>query len=120
MNFWKIKRGNTSVQDIAVRDKDGALVQNLSEATAIKFQVSEHYESNGLIDKTKEEGIEVDTPEIGYLRITLLPAETNLPARKYFMGLQIKWSDEKIYETVMKVDGEITDRLEIIPELISC
>lgn len=118
MSIWQVKRGNTSVQDIAVRDKDGVLVKNLSDATEIKFQVSRYYEANGLIDKTKDNGIEVDTPEIGYLRITLLPVETNLPPFKYYMGLQIKWSADIIYETILKIDGKESNRLEIIPELI--
>ncbi len=71
------------------------------------------------IQKNKDDGIEVNVPETGYLRITLLPADTKIPPLKYYVALQIKWSETRIYETVIKVDGQKTDRLEIVGELVS-
>ena len=50
------------------------------------------------IGKTKGDGIEVNVPSEGYLRITLLPADTGIAVREYFMALQLKWSDDEVYE----------------------
>ncbi len=117
--MWQVMRGNTTVRDIPVYDKEGVLVQDLAAATAIHFHVCKHRECSGVIQKNKGEGIEVNIPETGYLRITLLPVDTKIPPLKYYMALQIKWSEIRIYECVIKVDGKVTDRLEIVGELIS-
>ena len=117
--MWKVTRGNTSVRDIPVYDQKGSLVQDLADATAIHFHVCKHRECSGLIQKNKSNGIEVNIPETGYLRLTLLPADTKIPPLKYYVALQIKWSATRIYECVIKVNGQVTDRLEIVPELVA-
>ena len=85
--MWQIIRGNTTVRDIPVYDKNGALVQNLDDAEEIYLHVlkERNRECNAIIQKNKSNGIEINVPEIGYLRITLLPSETRIPARKYFV-----------------------------------
>ncbi len=116
--MWQVIRGNTTVRNIPVYDQKGILVQDLADATEIHFHVCKNRECSGIIQKDKSNGIEVDIPETGWLRITLLPADTKIPPLKYFVALQIKWSATRIYETVIKVDGQKTDRLEIVPELV--
>lgn len=117
--MWQVIRGNTTVRDIPVYDQKGVLVQDLANATEIHFHVCKHRECSGIIQKNKSNGIEVNIPNTGYLRITLLPADTKIPPLKYFVALQIKWSETRIYECIIKVDGKATDRLEIVPELVS-
>lgn len=114
MNRWRVKKGNTSVQEIEVRDKDNQLVANLADATDIKFQVKEKPEDlTPMIEKTKDEGIAVDTPNTGWLRITLLPSDTDIEGQVYFMALEIIWSPDEKYETRLYVNNGESDKFEI-------
>jgi len=118
---WVVRKGNTSVQDIPVKDKDGVLVQNLAAADEIKFQVKEaKSDVTPLIAKTKgvAGGIQVDTPSTGYLRITLKPTDTAITVEKYFMALQIKWSDDLLWETIIEIEGVETDVFRIREQMI--
>ncbi len=119
ISIWEVIRGNTTIRDIPIYDKKGVLVQDLADAEKIHFHVCKNRECSGIIQKEKDDGIEVNIPETGYLRITLLPVDTKIPPLKYYVALQIKWSETRIYECIIKVDGQKTDRLEIVPELVS-
>jgi hypothetical protein len=119
---WEVIKGNSSVQDIPVYDKDDVLLTNLSSATEIKFQVkgSELEGISALIEKTDGDGIQVDIPSEGYLRITINPADTvDLDEREYFMALQIKWSATTIYETILKIDGVQTKTFKVKKGIIT-
>ena len=109
MSEWRVKKGNTSVQDILVKDRDGNNVTNLASATDIKFQVKERKTNSVKIEKTKGSGIEVDTPTTAYLRITLLPSNTSIARKRYVMGLEITWSANVKYETRIYIDDNETD-----------
>jgi len=39
MSEWTIKKGNTAVQDILIKDADGVAVTTLAAATEIKFHI---------------------------------------------------------------------------------
>jgi len=119
MSEWSVKRGNTSVQDVLVKDKDGNLITDLADAQTIVFQVKEKKpNTTPKITKTKGDGIQVNIPSTGYLRITLLPSETNLTVKKYFMGLEIKWSADVIYETIIEINGIETDVFRIRQDVV--
>ena len=119
MKQWLIKKGNTSVQDIPVYDKDSVLLTNLATTTEIKFQVKKNKtDTTALIEKTKGAGIEVNTPSAGYLRITLLPTDTAISVGDYFMALHLKWSSSEIYEVIIEIDDEKTDRFRIQQDII--
>jgi len=122
MKQWLIKKGNTSVQDIPVYDKNGALIANLADATEIKFQVKKKKtDAVALVEKTVGSGIAVNTPSAGYLRITLTPEDTGttLSVGDYFMALQIKWSAAEIYEVIIKIDDIKTERFRIKQDIIT-
>jgi len=120
MSKWQVKRGNTAIQDILIQDKDGVTVSNLNEATEAKFQIKDSKASTSAkVEKTLGAGIEVDTPNAGYLRLTLLPADTALVIKDYVMALQIKWSADEIWEIDIEIDGDVTDVFEIIQDIIS-
>lgn len=122
MSKWIVKKGNTSVQEILIKDKDGANVENLAAATYIKFQVKETKTvATVLIEKTKDsgDGIAVLAGEdLGKLQITLEPTDTNLPPKEYYMGLEIKWSDTVLYEVTMMADGAETEVFEIEQDIV--
>ena len=108
MSEWRVKKGNTSIQDILVKDRDDADVANLASATAIKFQVKPRRTNSVIIEKTKGAGIEVDTPTTAYLRITLKPSDTaNIP-KKYVMAIEITWSADVKYEARIYIDDNET------------
>lgn len=117
MTAWRIIQGNTYKQEIPIEDEKGVLVTDLASADTIKFQVKEKKEESEspLISKSKDSGIEVNQPEVGYLRITLVPSDTQdvRPSERYFMAVQVKWSEAKIYEYKLKIDGELTDKFTV-------
>lgn len=123
MKQWLIKKGNTSVQDIPIYDKDGVLITNLAIATEIKFQIKKNKtDAAALVEKTDSTGggIEVNTPSTGYLRITLLPEDTGVTLSKgdYYMACQITWSATEIYEVDIYIDNVITEQLRIKQDII--
>ena len=113
MNSWKVKKGNTSVQEIEVRNKDNQIVTNLADATDIIFQVKEKFGDSPTIEKTKGAGITVDSPDVGWLRVVLLPSDTDKEAQVYLMALEVIWSPDEKYETRLYVNNSETDKFEI-------
>jgi len=107
MKAWEVKKGNKSVRDVLIKDKEGVTVTNLADAQEIIFQIKRKKTDVALVEKTKSNGIAVDTPSEGYLRITLLPVDTEvaLIVGDYYMGLQIKWSATDIYEVKIEIDN---------------
>ena len=118
MSEWIIKKGNTAVQDIPIKDKDGALVANLAAASEIKFQIKLLETGAALVEKTVGAGIEVNTPSAGYLRLTLSATNTNQIPKTYYMGLQITWGTE-VREVILKVDSIETEKLKIIQDVVN-
>lgn len=119
---WEVIQGNTSVQDILIKDKDGATVTTLGNATAIVFNVkdTEAESETADISKTVGSGIEVDTPSEGYLRITILPADTTgLSLKDYYMALQITWSATIVYEIILKTENNQQKTFRIKPGIIT-
>lgn len=113
MNAWIVKKGNTSQQDFEIQDKNGKAVTDLASAAFIKFQVKEKGEEDGspLISKSAGDGIEVDTPTVGCLRITLLPSDTAIRVgERYVMGCEINWGSDENYEAYMYLNGQETDK----------
>lgn len=116
MKAWIVVAGNTSQQEIPIRDKKGELVDDLASAVAIKFQVKEKKEESEppLISKDLVIGIEINQPSLGYLRITLLPSDTNIrPSERYVMALQIEWSGDDEYEVKLTIGGQKTSKFVV-------
>jgi len=120
MAEWKVIKGNTSIQEVEVNDKDGAPVTNMADATDIDFQIKiAKLDEESVIAKTKGAGIEVLTgDDLGKLRITLLPADTEIAVKKYFMALQLKWDAITIYEVDLTIDGVETDVFRITQDMV--
>ena len=119
MSEWIIKKGNTAVQDIPIRDEDGELVTNLGlSGVEIKFQIKRQEIGAFLVEKTIGAGIEVDMPDTGYLRLTLTATDTNQAPRLYYMGLQITW-DAEVREVILRVGGLETERLKIVQDIVN-
>ena len=120
MSEWAVKKGNTSIQEIEVNDKDGNPVENMGDATDIDFQIKiNKLDEESVISKTKGAGIEVLTgDDLGKLRITLLPEDTEINVEKYFMGLQLKWDAITIYEVDLTIGGVGTDVFRITQDIV--
>lgn len=118
---FTVKKGNKAVLEILCKDKDGNVITTLAATSAIKFHVKERKTiATTKISKTKGSGIEVNLPSQGYLRVSLLPAETNaLVAGDYYMGCQIEWSATEIYEIDMYIGNYETDILEIVQDIVN-
>jgi hypothetical protein len=121
--MWELTKGNTSIQEIAISDKDGNLVTNLADATEIKFQVKKSKTAESyLIQKTKGNGIEVLTGDsLGKLRITIVPSDTkNMDAGwMYYMGLEITWDENTSYEIELSIDGIETNQLIVKQDIVN-
>jgi len=118
MSEWIIKKGNTVVQDIPIKDEDGNLVSNLAAATEIKFQIKALKTGVALVEKTVGSGIEVNTPSTGYLRLTLSATDTDQTPKIYYMGLQIRWGAE-VREVILKVGTTEVQNLEITQDIVN-
>ena len=121
MKCWIVKKGNKSVRDMLIKDKDGNTVTNLADAEEIKFQIKEaRTDAVPKIEKTAGSGIEVNTPSSGYLRITLTPIDTGttLSVSNYYMALQIKWSATDIYEVRITIDDIVAEYFEVVQDVI--
>ncbi|MBA7659174.1 hypothetical protein ES703_67147 [subsurface metagenome] len=122
MNAWIVKTGNTSQQDFEIQDKNGKAVIDLASAVFIKFQVKRKGEEKGspIISKVLGDGIEVDTPTLGCLRITLLPSDTSIrPGERYIMGCEINWGSDENYEVFMFLNGKETNQFVVVESVIS-
>ena len=122
MSEWIIKKGNTAVQDIPIRDADGDLVATLALAEEIKFHIKVLETGVALVEKIEGDGIEVDTPSAGYLRLTLTATETDQTPKTYYMGLQITWGSglgSEVREVILKVGGIATEKLKIIQDIVN-
>lgn len=116
---WKVKQGNTSIQDILVKDEDGVALTNLSTATEIKFVVkTSPSASANVIEKTEGSGLESDTPSTGYVRITLSPTDTEIDVGGYVMALQIKWGASTVYEVTLKQRAAEVSTFVIAPDIV--
>lgn len=117
---WVVKKGNTVIQDVSILDKDGNAVTNLASAETIKFQVKrKRTDSDTLIAKTKGNGIEVLTgDDLGKLRITLDPEDTEMAVGEYFCGLQIEFDEDTIYEVNLTIDGRETERFKVVQDVV--
>lgn len=119
---WQTKAGNTTIQDFLVTDKDDETVTTLATATEIKFQIKKtKTATTALVEKTAGDGIEVDTPTTGYLRITLDDTDTGttLSVGDYFMALRITESGGDIYETNLSIDDIKTEKFRIRQNIVT-
>ena len=119
MNFWRIKRGNSSIQEIPVYNMKGKLIEDLDDVKTAKFVAKAIRDGKALFTKTIASGIEIDEPDPGYVKITLDPGDTDLPPRKYFMALELLWKSGKKYEVIFKIDGQESEMMEILPQIIT-
>ena len=119
MSEWVIKKGNTVTQDIPIYDEDGDLVTTLAAATEAKFQVKdEEASATVLLEKTLGAGIAVDTPVVGYVRLTLTATNTDsLDPKYYYMALQIVWGAE-VKEVYIMIEDLVTEKLKIIQDIV--
>lgn len=117
MSEWVIKQGNTDIQEIEIRDKNGNVIQDLADVQEAKFQVKDSKDIK--ISKSKEEGLKLNTPSTGHVQIIVLPADTiNLPIKRYVMGLELIWSEEKKHEVYLYIDGIETNRFRIAKNMV--
>lgn len=120
---WEVKKGNTSVQNILVKDKNDNIVTTLNIATEIKFVIKKTKTAvAALVEKTAVAlgGIVIDDPTTGYLKITLTPTDTGvtLSVGDYFMAIQITWSPTEVWEVNMEIDDVKTDRFRIKQDIV--
>ena len=119
--MWQVKRGNTSIQDIPIYQKDSTTLEtNLAAVREITFQVkTSKTASAAVIEKLESAGgILVDTPSTGYVRITLSPEDTDIDIGMYVMGLQVDWSAASIYEVRIEIDDVETTEFEVEQDVV--
>jgi len=71
------------------------------------------------MSNSEADGISVLTgDDLGKLRITLDPEDTEIAVRQYFCGLQIKFDASTVYECDLTVDGRETDIFKIKQDIV--
>lgn len=117
MSEWVVKQGNTNTQEIEIRDKNGNVIQDLADVQEAKFQVKDDKDIK--ISKSKEEGLNLNTPSIGYVQIIILPSDTiSLPIKRYIMGLELIWSEDKKHEVYLYIDGIETNKFRVVKNVV--
>ena len=90
----------------------------MADATDIDLVVKRSLSADPIFTKTEADGIAVDTPSEGYLRVTLAPADTEQAVGMYFMALQITWDADTVYECIMKIDDIEACKFKIVQDMI--
>lgn len=117
---WKVKKGNTSIQDIPIYQRDGTTLEtNLATAARIEFNVCKSKKGAAIISKTVGSGITVNTPNTGYVRVKLLPSDTSIEPGDYWMGLEVNWGADDNYECRLKVNDVETELFEIEQDVVN-
>jgi hypothetical protein len=91
----KFTRGDTFVQRITVRKTDGT-PKDITGATARYTVRTPNYSGTQVLQKTTGSGIQLTTPSIGVLDVTVPPNETILliPDTKYEYDCEVTLSGE--------------------------
>jgi hypothetical protein len=119
MSELLIKKGNIKVEDIPVYDKDGDLITNLATATDGRFDIKSQETGAVLVSKTIGAGIDIDTPVVGYIRLTLTPTDTDQTPGYYYMGLQFMWGANDVRECYIKIEDIVTEKLKITQDIVN-
>ena len=119
----QLKKGNQTIFDFYIRDRDGLLITDLSAAIEIKYAMKEDREDadiDALILKKLTLGeIAIDTPVTGVCRVTLTKSDTeDLGTSQKFHALQIEYSAENIQEVWIKNNNVITDTVEVVQDVV--
>ena len=117
----RIKKENSSTINITVNDGDGDLVTNLATADDVKFMVKKKKtdtNANAVISKNIGNGVTINDPSVGIVKVTLTSTDTNIDIGFYFMALQIEYSATDIQEINLEKDDCATDILEIYQDII--
>jgi len=100
--------GNDVSIRILVKDQTRVALTTLATCTEIRFMVKTaktDLDAAALISKVLVDGITVDIPSTGYVKVPLTAADTGaLAVGSYFMGLQLEWAGPVIQEVVMSDD----------------
>jgi hypothetical protein len=117
----RLKKGNAITLKILTKDDDGNLITNLADATAISFMLKRNNtdsNASAMVNKDLDDGITVDDPSSGYIRIALTSVDTGIDIGTYKMGLQITYSATNIQEINIIEGNKTIDRLQIVQDVI--
>lgn len=115
----QIKKGNQVIMEIGIKDINNDLITDLNTATEIKYMIKTEAtdaDIDALVTVTLTAGgIVIDTPEIGYVQVTIDAPDTESldPGNKYH-ALQIEYSSDNIQE----INFEKGNRLQILQDVI--
>ena len=101
MNFL---RGNDVTLRVGIKDQSRTLLTNLATCTEIRFMVKADktdLDGAALISKLIADGITVDSPSTGYIRIPLSSADMSIPVASYYMGVQLEYAGPVKQEIVL-------------------
>ena len=88
-------RGNTVTLKVGIKDQTRTLLTNLATCTEIRFMVKADktdLDGAALISKLIADGITVDSPSTGYVRIPLSSADMSIAVGSYYMGIQLEYA----------------------------
>ena len=116
----KVKRGNTIAFIFEVKDADGILVDNLGNADSVCFMVKKgktDLNEDAIITKTLDDGITVDSPDEGKVKVQLTKDDLNIEPGQYYFALEIIWGDSR-QEINIKENDLTLDRFTVEQDII--
>ena len=116
----QIKKGNTVDLEFTIKDSDGTLVINLSTVVDVKFMAKNEptdADVDAVISKSLGDGITVDDPSTGIVKVALTSTDTSVTAKRYSFALQLEYSDS-IQEVTIRENRSETNVLDIVQDII--
>lgn len=107
---------------LSCKNKDSQeTITNLSLATEIIFQFKEDISEDPVVEfKLSDSEIEVDTPDIGDIKLKILPTKTaSVTAGNKIVGCQITYSSTDIREIELTEKNRVVETIEILQEKVT-
>lgn len=116
----KIKKGNSVVLKITIKDSLGAVITTLASATAMTFLVKSNMtdlDADAYITKSLTSGITIYDADNGIIKVTLDSTDTDIGVATYYFGLQITWATST-QEITFKENFEEINTFDIVQEVV--
>jgi len=117
----RVKKENAITIKVLVKDSEGTIISDLATATFVKFMVKETKttpNAEAIITKSIGDGLTIDDPSTGYIKVVLTSVDTNISIGYYVMAIQIEYSPTNIQEINLSEEGSTTDAFEIYQDII--
>jgi hypothetical protein len=115
----QVKKGNRLRFWTYLKDENGNVLTNLTSAAAMFFQIKTSPTASTPTLNISLTEMEIDTPTIGAVRITLSPTQTAaLTITTYYKGFQIQWGTDNIQEPDLFENYKVNNEFKVLQNIV--